>query len=122
MKLNHECVRDVLMAIEEQANTTLSLQSLNFPTVYTENEIIYTLEKLKEANFVNVTFKYASNKLYSCRISSLTWDGHAFLDTIRDDTVWAKTKSATEKLTSVSLNMLSSIGSEIVVKLLSGTN
>jgi len=35
--------------------------------------------------------------MYSFGVSSLTWEGHEFLDKIRDETIWSKTKDAISK-------------------------
>ncbi|MCT3562353.1 DUF2513 domain-containing protein [Lentilactobacillus buchneri] len=47
-------------------------------------------------------------------LGMLTWDGHKFLDTIRDSKVWSTTKSVTEKLASVSMSMIESISAQVI--------
>lgn len=43
-------------------------------------------------------------------ISSLTWNGHEFLDNVRNDTVWAKLKRAVaEKGGAVSFDVLKAL-------------
>jgi len=37
--------------------------------------------------------QYAGDELYVLGLTSLTWEGHDYLDKIRSDTVWNKTKS-----------------------------
>lgn len=90
MKLSHECVRDVLMYVEENLNygyymdfSKVKLES------YTQEELLYTADKLLEANFLSGSRNnFIDNPLPDIHITSLTWEGHQFLDNIRDDGVW----------------------------------
>ena len=41
---------------------------------------------------------YASNEIYSFGVGSLTWEGNDYLDKVRDNSIWTKTKETiTEK-------------------------
>lgn len=51
-------------------------------------------------------------------ISDLSPEGHEFLNNIRDDTNWHKTKEVAGKIGSFSLNMLSQIATNIVTSLI----
>lgn len=119
MKLNHECVRDVLLHIEE--NLTYGYY-MDFSAVelkqYSQEELIYTADKLIEAEFICGSRKnYISNSLPDIRITSLTWSGHQFLDNIRDDGVWKDTKKIISKFSSVSLGLVGSIASQVITSL-----
>lgn len=46
----------------------------------------------------------------------LTWDGHDFLDVIRDPEVWAKTKQGANVVKSWSLDTIKEIGKGLVKK------
>lgn len=122
MKLDQDCVRDLLLAVEElsQVNKTASLEhyvenSNLKEKSYSEEELMYTASRLKEAGFIhsqpNGDFSYYF-------VSTLTYDGHVFLDTIRDPKVWAKTKEVTSRLASVSLPIVAEIGSKYLKNLL----
>lgn len=123
MKLNHECVRSILLAIEEkhQYGKVLRLEEIlqsDRLSEFNEDEIKYVLIKLADAKYIEGTPQYGSNELIYFDCNGLTWSGHQFLDTIRDPEVWKKTKRIASKLTSVSITMLSSIGSQVLTKLL----
>ena len=123
MKLDHECVRSILLTIEEkhQYGKVLRLEEiLQSERLYDfdEDEIKYVLIKLADAEYIEGTPQYGSNELIYFDCNGLTWSGHQFLDTIRDPEVWKKTKRIASKLTSVSITMLSSIGSQVLAKLL----
>ncbi|MGG3645122.1 DUF2513 domain-containing protein [Bacillus wiedmannii] len=62
-----------------------------------------------EANYLNGNYKYASDELIHLSISSISWDGHQFLDTIRDNEIWSKTKKAVGSLSSASISIMSSL-------------
>ncbi len=57
-----------------------------------EREIGYNLALLVQAELVRgEVHRTVDEELFST-VDSLTWEGHAFLDTIRDDSVWDRTK------------------------------
>lgn len=49
---------------------------------------------------------------------NLTYDGHKFLDNIRDDKVWKDTKTILSKFSSVSLSFVSSVASNVISQLI----
>ena len=53
-------------------------------------------------------------------INSITWNGHQFLDNVRSNTVWNKTKETAIKLGSVSVSFLSNIAAQIIANVISG--
>ncbi|WP_244982485.1 DUF2513 domain-containing protein [Croceicoccus marinus] len=46
----------------------------------------------------------------------LTWDGHDFLDTIRDDEIWRQTKEGVQKAGGFSLDLLKALAKGLVKK------
>ncbi|MFU2029133.1 MULTISPECIES: DUF2513 domain-containing protein [Bacillus] len=88
MKRDMELVRKLLVLIEEQ---DVNSNELKLPNDIDRNVAVYHLRLLEQAGFTENKIQYASNSplwIYS----SLTWDGHEFLDAIRNDTVWNKVK------------------------------
>ncbi|MSE09500.1 DUF2513 domain-containing protein, partial [Lactobacillus salivarius] len=94
MKLDHDLVRCILLAIEESEDITginedKLLDYLKKHGNYdNRNNIAYTVLKLKEANFIDGNVKWASNSPAWIMAGNLTYEGHKFLDNIRDDKVW----------------------------------
>ncbi|PFJ14750.1 hypothetical protein COD67_07030 [Bacillus cereus] len=121
MKLNHDCVRDLLLTVEE--STTDEILSLYFLPQkqrlenYQVDDITYTIQRLKEAGYLNV-IDIATSDGYSAIINSITWNGHQFLDNIRDKTVWKKTKEKASILGSVSLPILSELAKAYISDML----
>ena len=120
MKLDNDLVRDLLILIEEKCDFNHCIHSSQFEIPEKTNEdIVYTLLKLSEAGFINCTKMFGDNCV-AIVVSSLTWDGHQFLDNIRDDEVWKLTKQTASKLTSTSISILSTIASNILTKMITG--
>lgn len=123
MKLNNDCVRDLLLYIE--ANTNLSddiyIESIN-DLSYLIKELLYTSIKLKEANFINAEIEQTydeENGGYSITVFSLTWQGHKFLDNIRDSGVWKTTKGIISKFSSVSLGIIENVAAQVITNMIS---
>lgn len=81
---------------------------------YDLDEVFYTIEKLNEAGFINVAIAKMAGGI-NFKVKNMTWDGHKFLDNIRDDTIWKKTKQKAGKVvSSVSLPVLSELAASIL--------
>lgn len=119
MRLNNECVRDLLLAIEENLgiNDKVSIDDFELPN-YSNDELIYTALKLIEAGFINGDSSNMIDGSIFVYVSSLTWDGHKFLDNIRDNEVWRKTKSIVSKFSSVSLGIISNVADQVITALI----
>lgn len=133
MKFIKDCVRDILMYVEEHSiyeKNNIGQNHLHIvsfdelcraDTVKHENDIInYALEKMEEYNLI----KFNNNKNHSnidkCftnyHISEITNQGHELLDNIKNPDCWNKMKNAIESagIDDCSLNMyLEYIYSEI---------
>ena len=124
MKLNTDCVRDVLLYLEESLEVdigksqmiSVSLHQIqtHFETEYTPEDIWYTVLKLREAKFIDGTFMNSNkSKMFICNIDDIMWDGHTFLNNIRPKSIWEATKTGAKKLETTSIAALSMIASEI---------
>ncbi|MCK0471425.1 DUF2513 domain-containing protein [Halalkalibacter sp. APA_J-10(15)] len=121
MKLDQDCVRSILLELEENLSLNGSVffhQLKDFKTThkYGFETSVYALTKLIEADFLNGTISRGDNQILDIGIGSITWDGHQFLDTIRDNAVWSKTKDTVKSLSSVSLTVLSNVASNVMKK------
>ena len=119
MVLNPDCVRDVLLCIEScNFGECLTLDSLSkkLPT-YTHNELWYTCLKLEEGGYIDMlTFsQIGSGPHYPNikQINGLTFWGHEFLNSIRADTVWDKTKEIAKKAGIFSLESIGEIAKKV---------
>lgn len=120
MNLNHECVRDLLLYIEEnlQHGSSLCAQDIIL-NPHANSDVIYTAFKLSEANLIEATKTYyTSYTIPVIHIHSLTWDGHEFLDNIRDDQIWDLTTKVTSNFSSVSLSIIRKVASQLLTILI----
>lgn len=124
MKLNPDCIRDVLLYLESELEvdlekhnfTKVSLKQINkhFENIYMEEDIWYTVYNLREMRYISGNLGDAGRKLMMfCEIDNITPYGHQFLNTIRPRSIWDATKSGASKIGVTSLSALSTIAMEI---------
>lgn len=128
MKMNPDCIRDVLLYLEEnlvylEEINTAKIQAISWETLfqdeylsstYLTEDIKYTIQKLYEIRFIECSVATGSrNDWLHCNILNLTWHGHEFLDTVRGKTVWEATKEKAFKLGGMSIKTLAVVALEI---------
>lgn len=89
MKLNIDCMRDVLLIMEEiELNNPLSFNSLKekLPE-YERNDLAYTCLKLYEAKFITMKYHQLRTSLSIFELNDITYEGHQFLANIRDKNI-----------------------------------
>lgn len=121
MKLNHDCVRDLLLYIEENCsyNNEISLNHLSLKN-YTVEDIVYSADKLIEADYINcLRSPCLDDGMPTIIAVSITFSGHQFLDNIRDNKVWSETKSILSRVTSTSISFASSVAAQVLSNLIS---
>lgn len=119
MQLNSECVRDLLLYAEENLSyksPTISVNNLKLKD-YSEEELLYTAEKLEEADYIDCIIG-DGYELPIILIKSINFNGHQFLNTIRDDTIWKRTKLKASKLASLSIPVLQELATSITKSIL----
>lgn len=118
MVLNHDCVREILLAVEQcPFDQTLNVEKLaeKLPD-FDEETICYACLKMDEGNLLNmeVLLPSMSNMPNVGRIYSMTYKGHEFLDTIREKSVLERATAALKKGGGFSLKLLEEVAKEIV--------
>lgn len=93
MKRNMDLVREILLEIEKQYVST-AIYNLKVEGYDTET-IAYHCKILYEAGLISdYKAQYADSTIYSFGVGSLTWAGNDYLDKVRDNSIWKKTKDA----------------------------
>lgn len=138
MKLNLDCVRSILLCVED--NTGLRTRCI-FVDSYrdsklatmgmkTQKQMDYQKELLEEYDIDELMYhvKYCieadliaevqGSSLYLRQIADLTPKGHNFLANIRDNSVWGGVKSVAAKIGSKSLDAVTQIASNVVAELI----
>lgn len=120
MKINNDLIRELMLFSENSLDMVTDLifydeiKSFAEKSEFTLDQVNYHLWELDNAGFLDVNFNYANNGISSVTINNVLWDGHQFLDTIRDPKVWKTTKTIASKLESISVTVLSTIGSNVL--------
>ncbi|MGI1827812.1 DUF2513 domain-containing protein [Ligilactobacillus salivarius] len=116
MKLNPDCIRDILLAVEDTSSygkiiSSFELYKSTSLSNYSENEILYHVRQLAWSKMLEQTDFYLDN---SFSILDLSPQGHEFLNNIRSDDNWNKTKEFSTKIGSLAVSTLQSVASSII--------
>lgn len=120
MKRNMELCRLILFKIEDEYKST-ALSNLQIDG-YDIEIIAYHCDLLFEAGLIK-SYKptYASDKIYFFSVGALTWEGHDFLDKIRENTMWNRTKNRIkENALPMTLEVIKTIATSLINDQLSG--
>ncbi len=118
LKLNQECIRDLLLYLENNLSYTknININSLSLKD-YSQEELIYTADKLNEANYINC-IKSKGYEIPFIIATSITYNGHKFIDNVRDNKVWVKTKGILKGFESLSVDIISETASKVITNII----
>jgi len=117
---NWDLIRKLLIKIEETEGYGNWITPHSIPENPHE-QVAYHIGLLIEAGYANGKKSSDFDLMRDFCATSLTWQGHEFLDKIRSDTVWKKTKAtALEKGIDLSVEVVSTIASRVIERLLYG--
>ncbi|MFS9009395.1 DUF2513 domain-containing protein [Streptococcus infantis] len=112
--------RLILFKIEDEYKST-ALSNLQIDG-YAIEIIAYHCDLLFEAGLIK-SYKptYASDKIFFFSVGALTWEGHDFLDKIRENTMWNRTKNRIkENALPMTLEVIKTIATSLINDQLSG--
>lgn len=115
MKLNPDCIRDILLTIETSTTFTKGF-SYNSETIYpllekyTPEEVLYHIEQIEMSELIFDVMWFCGN---SCYVEGFTPSGHEFLSVIKDENNFKKILVNMAKL---SLPHLIDLAKEILPK------
>jgi len=120
MKRNMDLIRDIMIYLEENLTPGKPIQSTEIPLYNKENDDEYQVlsehikllldEGLVEANQMPIK----GFVIYD--IQRITSHGYDFLDALRDETIWSKTKDTTGKVGGYTIGILMELGKEYIKK------
>ena len=93
MKRDMDLIRKIMLRIEEEYVSTaifnLQVEGYSAEQVATHCKMLY------EARLISAyDAMYGDDTLLDFEVGSLTWEGHDFLDKVRDNSRWGKIKKA----------------------------
>lgn len=118
MKRDMELCCLILFKIEEEYKPT-AIFNISI-SGYDSEEIAYHCNLLFDFGLIS-SYKptYADNSLYAFSVGSLSWEGHDFLDKIREETVWNNTKKKIkENMLPMTLDVIKSISTSVISAML----
>lgn len=80
---------------------------------YSKEDICYSIILLKEAGLIIASIQFTGAGLYSCLITRLTFEGHEYLEKIRDDNRWSDIKKASSAVRNYSLAAINTVAEGI---------
>lgn len=132
MRINIDCLRDVLLYcisnldyIEngyiwkcEVVELKDIYKSENLRQ-YPKKDIMYSVLKLKESEYIKISCQQPKEATYinDCVIMDVTMKGHQFAETIKEPTVWEKTKSIANKVGNHTLHFLENLAHDVAVEI-----
>lgn len=124
MRLNPDCIRDILFYIEDSTDYQLWISfprntrdfNIQLKNNYSPNEILYHLELCEEYGYIVTPDKQPMSEI---QVKRLSVSGHEFLENIRQDTNWNKTKEVAKSAGSTSIEILSNVASNLITALIS---
>lgn len=116
MKLNSDCIRDILITVEENSDfhhvTEYKTESpFAILSKYSSEEILYHIMQCQKSGLIDDVRYYDGGKHTTIR--DLSPSGHEFLANIRNDTIWKKVVS---KGAGASLPIIIELAKEIALK------
>lgn len=135
MELDIRCVRDILLYLERHTNVHYDEQERKYKTTpvgtaemleniteisdCTPDALVYTILQLHRGGMIYLNEPPGPGEpFYNLSVIDLTWQGREFLNTIKGETVWEKTKERAGKLGVASMQALVQIGSQVITDML----
>ena len=119
MKLNPECIRDILFSIEELSGPSSLITSVQLANTeflkdkYSEDEILYHIKQLDWSGYIKTPNKNKTlDGIYF--INDLSPIGHEFISDIRNDTNWNKVKTISKEVGTETLTSIKSIAEGVI--------
>lgn len=124
MKMDIECIRDILLQAEEQGFCVYrdpefvpetQEENLEFPFIkkYDDEKLLYHINLADEFGLIKVSHCMGYSSVYD-----LSPQGHLFLADIREDNIWNKTKEISKQIGTTSLSSVKEIATNVISNLI----
>lgn len=106
MKRDMDLVREIMLAVEDDV-LTFGDGADEERFAATRDVVLGHLHIMQQAGLIEVESQLLDGE-YDLR--GLTWEGHDFLDTVRDPEVWKRTKEGASKMGGWTFGLLKDLG------------
>lgn len=120
MKLNPDCIRDILLLMEEADYEEIIEAHTLFQSLsqYDKNTISYSVKKMVEADLITACITNGDDYSEIQYLNDITYYGHEFLNDIRSDSIWKNVKEIGTQIGSNSVNALTQIATGVMTALI----
>jgi hypothetical protein len=122
MKQDWRIIRQILLRLEAEPKPNARISANHFENLDFQ-EVAYNMRLLQDAGCIEAVFRDSSTgdgEINFATAKRLTIAGHELLDTIRNDTIWEKTKDHfRSKGVEMSVDMVMSVGKRLIDHMLS---
>ncbi|MCG4822214.1 DUF2513 domain-containing protein [Streptococcus gordonii] len=119
MRLDPDCIRDILLSVEKNATYSNDVPEetlyKELAPKYSQEEILYHVRQCEH----NGLFLQVQHYFGGFSIQDLSPYGHQFINDIRQDNNWNRTKDIAKNVGSFSLDVLKDISSQVITNLIS---
>lgn len=122
MRLNPDCIRDILLTVEENSGFCKSVRfqdSKDYDALkhYETDTVLYHMKQCELTGFFTKANWFMDK---SCLINDLSPKGHEFLANIREQQNWSAVKAAASKIGSFSLSAIEKVAEGVTTALING--
>ena len=126
MKLDADCIRNILLFLESQnhivtnqdgeiENNGVWLSSIcEALPKYRQEDVYYTLARLDDGGYISLSASWAGDCLNMCCVNYITYSGHELIEKFRPDSVWKTTSKLAAKVGCFSLRFLATIAENVL--------
>lgn len=130
MKINIDCFKEVLQYCVDNIDYEQDKDSWNTKCVnlsmmyespdldYDKKDIMRSVLQLNECGFIKISSMFPENKPYleRCSIEDITFRGYQFIESVREPSIWDKTKRIAAKVGNHTLGFIESVAHDIAVE------
>lgn len=129
MKITNDLIRDTLLCIESKLESYTDnsgkfnyIPQMHWKYIYEDeylnskydiDDIKYCILKFGDAGLINIRIPGRKDKISYLDIDGITWEGHIFLDSIRDDDIWNAVKTKIGNAAKVSISVISKVATDL---------
>lgn len=118
MTRDMDFVRKILMKVEASDDSVFDARAL-VDGVHDAAFVLHHIELLMNAGYIEATVNYYKSGGGQALVKRITWEGYEYLDAVRDDTVWSRTKSiVTNAVGSTSLEVIKMVAGKVAKEML----
>ena len=129
MKINEDCIRNILLYLSVNLTLDLKDNKNNYNKIsvlelmndlsdeYEKEDIVYSVNILYQAGYINgINLDQKNISLSRLKINDITNRGHIFCQNVGNPTVWDKTKKIISQVGNHTLSFIEGVAHDIAVE------